>query len=265
MPEQLFFESIKEHCGAYFVEYQPPVAGNTFATLSLVFPESPELSHVADLMQSELKRWLIRYPVPLMITAFDAKEDIIRTNENPDDCHLVGWRAPAKDEVVSSWKIEDLSAFQKTALPVADWRKIYTDVPFRTHTQVKANADKYVQEQRQNNLILKLLLGFWLVVIPACWAIFEYMGPGWLGLIVLIFTLWNLWKTWRKLTGRAKLSRLESEKAEKERKMAHYFYHCERNPEGFARLKAENFTKDIREQNLKEAEKLAALLQKSDS
>ena len=31
------------------------------------------------------------------------------------------------------------------------------------------------------------------------------------------------------------------EKAEKKRKMDHYYYHCERNPEGFMRLKFENF------------------------
>jgi hypothetical protein len=34
---------------------------------------------------------------------------------------------------------------------------------------------------------------------------------------------------------------------EKERKMAHYFYHCERNPDGFARLRNENFEDDERD------------------
>jgi hypothetical protein len=30
--EQLYFDPIKEHRGAYFVEYQPPVADAAFAT-----------------------------------------------------------------------------------------------------------------------------------------------------------------------------------------------------------------------------------------
>jgi len=34
------------------------------------------------------------------------------------------------------------------------------------------------------------------------------------------------------------------------------FYHCERNPEGFARLKVENFEREARERILKEAEVL---------
>lgn len=34
------------------------------------------------------------------------------------------------------------------------------------------------------------------------------------------------------------------EEAEKQRRIAHYFYHCERNPEGFARLQAENFGRE---------------------
>lgn len=33
-------------------------------------------------------------------------------------------------------------------------------------------------------------------------------------------------------------------KAEKQRRTDHYYYHCERNPEGFARLRAENFDRD---------------------
>jgi hypothetical protein len=38
--------------------------------------------------------------------------------------------------------------------------------------------------------------------------------------------------------------------------MKHYFYHCERNPEGFARLKAENFEREAKERIIKEAELL---------
>ncbi len=49
----------------------------------------------------------------------------------------------------------------------------------------------------------------------------------------------------------------EEEKAEKERKMNHYYYHCERNPAGFARLLVENVEKDTSERIRKEAEELA--------
>ena len=38
--------------------------------------------------------------------------------------------------------------------------------------------------------------------------------------------------------------------------MNHYFYHCERNPEGFMRLKVENFEREAKERTLKEVEAL---------
>jgi hypothetical protein len=37
------------------------------------------------------------------------------------------------------------------------------------------------------------------------------------------------------------------DRQEKELKMRHYYYHCDRNPDGFARLKTENFAKDYPE------------------
>ena len=37
------------------------------------------------------------------------------------------------------------------------------------------------------------------------------------------------------------------EKREREAKIRHYTYHCDRNPEGFIRLRAENFRKQIEE------------------
>lgn len=39
------------------------------------------------------------------------------------------------------------------------------------------------------------------------------------------------------------------EKAEREAKVKHYAYHCDRNPEGFARLRAENFRRQIEEED----------------
>jgi hypothetical protein len=254
-PEKLFFENVKEHRGSYFVEYQPPQSDNAFATLNLVFPGGVEPVQAATLIRLEVDRWLKRYPVPLMASAFDASEDLIRVNDG-GDAHLVGWLLPT-GKVVTSWKLDDLRTYLKTAPPHPDWRTIYADVPFRTSSQVKADADKYVQERRQQNFVLKLILLIWVCVIPATWAIVQYLGPEWLGLVVLIYSLWQIWRTWMKMSGRAKPSQAELEKAEKERKMAHYYYHCERNPIGFERLKAENFEKSISERTRKEAEELA--------
>ena len=103
---------------------------------------------------------------------------------------------------------------------------------------------------------MKIILAVWLAAIPAGWAIIEYLGSEWLAIAVLLYSLWQAFRTARKLFWRVEPSKSEKEKAEKELKMRHYFYHCERNPEGFTRLKIENFEREAKERTLKEVEAL---------
>ena len=257
MNERLHFESIKEHRGSYFVEYQPPIDDARFAILSLVFlaPISP--AEAAKRQDKEAGHWLRRYPVPLMIWAMDAQEDTI-VPPNCDSGCLVAWVARDSGKIVRSRNLQDLDVFLKGAPPESNWSTIYADVPVRTDTEIKAAARSSLQEQRRHIRSLKIVLILWLAVIPAGYAVFEYVGPKWLGLLGLAFVLSKAWKTGSQIWGRGKPSRREQEKAEKQRKMEHYFYHCERNPDGFLRLKSENFENDSRKQVRKEAEQIAA-------
>ena len=84
--EPLYFDAIKEDRGSYFIEYQTPVANNPFATLNVVYPGAFELNQVADSMRTEMVHWLARYPVPVIVSAFDVAENIIRNyGENYGD------------------------------------------------------------------------------------------------------------------------------------------------------------------------------------
>lgn len=253
--EQLYFESIKEDRGAYFVEYQPPFGDNPFANLSLVYSGQFDLSEVGKTMFLEMARWMKRYPVPVMMCAYDAAENILRPDG--EGGFLVGWFKPGTKEIACSWKLNELPAFLNDTSTLPDWRTIYTDVAFRTDTEVKANAQTYLKERRKQVLAIKIIMTIWVAVIPASWATIQYIGPEWLGLLVMLYSLWQAWRAWRKLMGLSRPSRREQEKAEKERKIAHYYYHCERNPDGFSRLKVENFEKDLRERTAKEAADLA--------
>lgn len=257
--EQLYFNAIKENRGSYFVEYRPPVGNSPFATLNVVYPGSYELTEVRRAMQAEMDRWLARYPVPLMTWGWDVAENIIRPNGPADDACLIGWRVPGTDEFASSWKIKEIPTFLNGAKNLPDLRTIYKGIPFKTDLEVKANAQKQFEKTRKQNFVLKIILVLWVAVIPATWASAQHFGPHWLELAVYIFALWQAFRAARKLFGRAKLTRSEEEKAEKERKMAHYYYHCERNPDGFAKLKAENFGKDLAERTRKEVEELAKM------
>lgn len=256
MSDRLHFEMIKERREGYFTEYLPPVADHTFATLNLVFFEAFNPANVAELMESELRYWLHRYAVPLMSWAYDEKENSIQAGPGNGDTCLAGWINPTTSEVTFAWDIDIFSAFLKLVPPNPDWRTIYTDVPFKTDIQVKAEADKRHQIRRKQIRVLKIAAILWLAVAPSAWAIFEYFGPEWVGALVLAYSLWKSYQAWRRLMGYHKPSPAEEEEAEKERRMKHYFYHCERNPLGFSRLKAENFEDDARKKIQKEASSL---------
>ena len=190
-----------------------------------------------------------------MVCAYDAAENILRPNG--EDGFLVGWFAPESSKILHSWKLNELPSFLNDTSNLPDWRAVYPDIPFKTDTEVKSNAQVYLKGRRRQVRGIKILLMVWLAIIPASWAIIQYLGPEWLAFCVMVFSLWQALKAGRKLMGLSKPSRREQDKAEKERRMAHYYYHCERNPDGFLRLKGENFTKDISERTQKEADELA--------
>ena len=201
--------------------------------------------------------WMGRYRVPLMVWAWDDKEDIIHP-PNQHGNYLVAWIDPVSREIVQSWNLDNLNNFLKEAPPHPDWRMIYTDIPVRTDAEVKSAAREEVPRSAREIRLLKIILTLWLATIPAGIAVLEFLGPEWLTWIGLAFVLWKALKTAQQIWGRAKPSAREAEKAERQRKMDHYFYHCERNPAGFLRLKTENFQNESRELVWREAEELAS-------
>lgn len=255
--QDLYFDSIKEHRGSYFVEYRPPSNGCSLAILTITFLGSVDSAKVIQSMETELAFWLSRYPIPLMVFGYDEAHNPIAPRKADETC-LVGWIAPGGGDANLSWNLNDLSNHLDSAPAHPDWRTIYSDIPFRTGDQIKEHALRQLREQRKGFLVLKLALSMWLAVIPATFAIAEFLGPQWLGAIVLAYSLWKAWRVARELWGHSTPSPSASASREKQRKMDHYFYHCERNPSGFARLVLENFDADARERTRIEAAQIAA-------
>ncbi|TAJ84092.1 hypothetical protein [Reyranella sp.] len=258
MTETLYFESIKELRDGYFVEYHPPGADDRFAKASLTFTQETEKAVVSKAMLMELGIWLERYGVPIMMSAWDKRENRILT-QDAGDSFLVGWKT-STGKFVHSWHYIDLDGFLEVNQTELDRRAIYKDVPFKTQEQVKLNAAAYAAERRRQNRYLKTILLVWLVVVPTGIALIEYFGPDWLALIALVLSLWQAGKAGYGLWHNSKPSPWEKAKAEKQRRMDHYFNHCERNPEGFARLVSDNFEREAVERTRKEADALSAKL-----
>ena len=59
-----------------------------------------------------------------------------------------------------------------------------------------------------------------------------------------------------KAMGWIQPSQRERAESEKLRKMEHYYYHCEKNPDAFNKLKVDNFRREAVEDTFKESEKI---------
>jgi hypothetical protein len=135
-----------------------------------------------------------------------------------------------------------------------DRRKIFRDISYRTNDDVQASAAEQSRQNRRHSLLLKIIFGIWVCVIPAGLVIFELLGPEWVGLLAATYALSQIWRSWLKISGRHKPTGREKEEEDRKQKMERYYYHCERNLDGFSRLKVENLSKAIRDKNSKEFE-----------
>lgn len=257
---ELQFDSLKESRDWYFVEYSPPMAGNPFALVYLtILNDSDVADHlrITNAMEGELSRWLERYGVPLMVSAFDAKGDLISLKPSS---FLMGRRNELghADKIWGHFETKDLPPFSSDTL-----RVIYHDIPFRTTEEIQAAADRNLKYTKCTVWVTIALLILWLVVIPVAIAFLGLSNPveikfqgiaiSVIGLLSFIYSLWKAIVEFMKLIGKGPEGRKEKEFSKRKWMMEHYFWHCERNPEGFQRLKIENFEQEQREQTVREA------------
>lgn len=229
---ELRFESIKESRGWYFAEYAPPICDHPFATIQLTIlndQDAADLARVASAMEHELAVWLKRYSVPVMVSSFNAAGYLICLQpETPSD-HLMG-RKLESGAMELVWRLLD-----SRTLPVyspEELRRIYYDIPFRTGEQIRSEAEASLKTSKTAIRWGIALLILWLVVIPAGIAILGFANLL-IGILVLIYSLGKAFVQLMKLLGKWPESASDKLKADKKRRMEHYFWHCEKNPEGF--------------------------------
>jgi len=252
--EKLFFSQLKEDRGWYFVEYQPPHPDYRFAMLSVVMIEPAMPPVVAEAMEVELTTWLKRYPVPLMVSAFDANGDLYQMEGVRSSDHLMGYLDAGANKASMFWRT--LTDEEIPGEPLANefLLRVYEGVPFKTSAQTRQTADEEARKLR----IGWMIVFAWAVVVPGIWAILEWAGPACLGGMVLFCSLCKAGVKTLQLLGKWKYSPEELKRQEEERRKDHHHYHCERNPDGFMRLKLENFEREERERIQTEAKALKA-------
>lgn len=247
----LYFDSVKQDRGHYFVKYSPPDPAIPFATLQLTFPGEVALEDVAQAMEQEAIEWVHRYPIATAVSAFDYKGDSFELRQvRPFD-----WLAAFPDEdgksVTSAWRL--LKAGEYPEPPWSDdrLRAVFSDIPCRTKQEVRQRAIRNAKTMRRGIFLLAL----WAAGVPAVIALLEYRIE-WLGIIALVYTLFKAVMTFAKVMGYRKPSSRELAKQAEDLRKEHHHYHCERNPDGFLRLKIENFEREERERIQLEAAQL---------
>ena len=253
--DELHFVALKEARDWYFVEYTPPITTNPFAIVQLtILNDTDATNHarIASAMEEELSRWLRRYDVPVMLFAFKAVGDLICLEPHKLSNHLMGRNSePGKVESVwGSLNSESLRVFSPEEL-----RTIYHDISFRTGQEIALENEQEQKKIMTGLKVWRFLFILWLVVIPAGIAFLGFANPI-VGIMALAYSLWMAGIQLLKLLGKWPKSKWETAKEKEDQDKEHHHYHCKRNPEGFMRLKFENFDREEREKTLREAEEL---------
>lgn len=242
------FSTIKEDRGWYFVEYSPPFPRHKFAILQLTVLEQRPAQAVASAMESEATHWITRYPIPLMAMAYSLDESVFPLEPARPVDHLIAWHVAEKPDIILRWELVPDNELPADALNQDNLLKIFSDVPHRTGHEIANQAARKLTQLRLGWWIVFV----WAVVVPLGVAVLEWWSDL-LGLAVLGYAFFKAITQFLRLTGRLKQTKREREKAAEDLKMRHHHYHCTRNPEGFERLKAENFRRESIERTLSDA------------
>lgn len=256
---EIRFEPVKESRGWYFVEYRPPQADEWFATLNLQALEPATDVAVAEAMEGELSVWLARYPMPIMLCAWDEAGDRYElVGIRPFPC-LMGYVDACTGKVSAFWKLLSNEDAPRTAPSNGELLEVYADVPHKFTSEAARESEfrAYARSVRMGKRIVITWLIIWGAVIPAGVAILEWAAPWWwLGVLVLAYSIYRAVRQALKLVGLWKPSRRELEAREKRDRMEVCYEECERNPVGFERLRMENLEQEVREQIQTEAREL---------
>jgi hypothetical protein len=247
---KVFREKIKEHRGNYFVSYQPADARFRFASVQLTFlATGHDLADVKAAMERELQNWLSRFRVPVGVSAYDAKDDLIHIAPEFAQSHLAGYVDLQTGQIIQWWGFPQEGEFPSEQMDARYLARVYEGVPFRLQEEVRRKA---LRETRMLGRSASIAL-FLMVGVPVLIEMLS-LGVTWLGYVLAGISISvGLYKL-GKAMGWIKPTQRDKEKAEKDLKMKHYFYHCEQNPEGFNRLKIENLERETIRLNRDEAD-----------
>lgn len=222
------------------------------ASLSLVYTQPVmEKQRVVDDIEKEFDHWLERFPVPLMVSAWDFKGDGIEFPDIHTERFLSGYSDLA-GSVVRTWGTFKDSDFPGETKSTEHRLSAYSELEAITAAEIQQKADAH----RRMIKVGWWMVFIWAVAIPSMLAILGFFNLFYVGAIALAYSLYRAVRKTLEMTGLKKRSRRLEEKEREDTDMRHHHYHCKKNPEGFMRLKIENFERDEIERIRKESQEI---------
>ena len=244
----LVFQAV-ERSGQHFIaRYKPPSSGGSFATLTITFVQDHSPSNVAKALEDEAQHWMERYPVPVFASAFDLHDNLVDLSGARESSYLMALPGHGNSPVLR-WSLGQSGP--KRSFNDPELLSIYKGIPYSTLESRTNQAHFSARTAR----IGWLVVFFWFVVGPLAFLIAESQSEL-LGAAVLLYSIYKLLRKALELTGRWPQSQRARDKAAKESRAKHYFYHCEMNPGAFAKLKSENFDRMAAKENLADRARL---------
>lgn len=196
------WKSFKERRDRYFVQYTPASDSMFLAFLSLVYiqPVQEKQTVVKD-MEKEFDHYLQRFPVPLMVSAWDFKGDGIEFPEIHNDRFLNGYSDLA-GSVVRSWdKLKDCDFPE--AMKGAEHRlRSYSGLEVITAAEIQEKVGAHRRVVRTGWWIVFL----WAVAVPALIAILGFFNHFYVGAIAFAYSLYRALRKTLEMTGCIKRS-----------------------------------------------------------
>jgi hypothetical protein len=244
------YEPIKESRDWGFVEYHAPMKGYKFASLNLVIIEDISKDEVVNTIEKELESWLTRYPIPLFVSAFDDKGELIQLDEIRPCNHLIGF-LDQNGKIILNWRLLKDDEISDVALNQEYFDNLYSNLDLKTYTELDIDRRK----RRRQIQVGSFIIFIWLIIIPLIVVLLDFYSD-WVSLVVLIYSFYKALQKTLELTGSWPKTKRRKEKELEEQLKGHYYYHCQMNPEGFRRLRQENFEKLAKDGIAREARSL---------
>lgn len=246
------YEPKKENREWYFVEYHPANYFK-FANVQLVLTiDQANETDITVAMEKEAKHWLNLYPVPLFVSVFDNTGSLYKFSETQEKNHLNGFLDESgKTQLL--WGLLKDEEIPNVALDQEYRNNIYSDFNFTTYAQLDVERQQRRRQIDDGRFIILL----WIVITTFVVEIFIYFNQllSWLAFVFVLYKAIQNILQFANIKIFPISERKKAEELEKRLK-DHYYYHCQMNPEGFQRLKLENFERMAKDDIAKEVASL---------